>query len=337
MNADFNKIKDVLDRSAAPIIAVDSARLAVWANRAALGLIEGAALPAPAEKLIGGSANILDRTGPLGPIEFTAGLLAGKRGFLAELGGGLLIFVQAGEKGLGGANRDIKTLSSAAHDLKNPIGAICGYADALIDTPIGDGLSEKQLSIIDKIRTAASRSIAMVRNYQFLGEMHKNTPPNGDARADLNRIAARAVEHLSKEHKLTPKVELNLARGPLFAKMDAQGLEKSVSCLVDNALSYTPPDGEIIVSSEEQPQEVRLIVANSPTFIPDAEKEIIFTRFGRGSAARGRIGAGLGLYIAKNVVEAAGGSLDFESSEGLGTRFTIRLPKCGTADTFSGD
>lgn len=331
MKSDDLKISEELRRSSLPILSLEPSGSIAWANEAALPFIGSLNLPCSAEVLLG-DRNLVSAAGPQF-LEIQSGPLAGMSGIAVKLGeyrgsgSSCLIFLYPRGKGITDFSRAVETLSSAAHDLKNPIGAICGYADALLDTPAGSGMNDKQLGILDKIRGAASRSIAMVRNYQFLGEMEKKFLPHALSSSDLNQAAARAVDHLTKEHKLTPRIELNLASGPLLARIEYPSLEKAIFGLIDNALLYTPPNGEITLSSNETADEVHLSVANSPTFIPDEDKALLFKRFGRGAAGRGKIGAGLGLYIAKHVIDAAGGSLDFESAEGRGTIFSIRLPR----------
>ncbi len=102
----------------------------------------------------------------------------------------------------------------------------------------------------------------------------------------------------------------------------------AIQNLIDNAIKYTPPKGEIVVSLKQIEKEVEFLVKDSGVGIPKEQQKRIFTKFFR-SANVIRMetdGSGLGLFIAKNIIEVHGGKIWFESEEGKGSTFYFTLP-----------
>jgi two-component system phosphate regulon sensor histidine kinase PhoR len=99
--------------------------------------------------------------------------------------------------------------------------------------------------------------------------------------------------------------------------------------LMSNAIRYTPQGGEIFLSADESESGVRLKVADNGMGIPEDDLPYIFERAYRGDQAREQSQGetGLGLAIAKSLVEAQGGKIDVESELGKGTKFTILIPE----------
>jgi signal transduction histidine kinase len=97
-----------------------------------------------------------------------------------------------------------------------------------------------------------------------------------------------------------------------------------LSNLVDNAVKHSPRGGTVVVRLDEAQDRLRLAVVDEGPGIPPAERERIFERFYRGSSTAP--GLGLGLYLARELVHAMGGSIQVESEPGRGATFTVELP-----------
>jgi len=113
---------------------------------------------------------------------------------------------------------------------------------------------------------------------------------------------------------------------------DPELLRLAVSQLVDNACKYSHPDSPVVLSIERQPHSIAVRVSNRGRSIPPHEKDQIFERFQRGDEARQLVpGSGLGLYVARKIAIAHGGSLDLETDkapeEGATFRLTIPTPE----------
>ncbi|MFN2285755.1 MAG: sensor histidine kinase, partial [Anaerolineae bacterium] len=113
---------------------------------------------------------------------------------------------------------------------------------------------------------------------------------------------------------------------PVFANADQ--MQAVVRNLLDNAIKYTPPNGTIVLSATASRREVQIAVADSGPGIPPEALPRIFDRFYRVDKARSRKlgGAGLGLSLVKDVVEAYKGRVEVQSAVGQGSRFTLHLP-----------
>jgi signal transduction histidine kinase len=115
------------------------------------------------------------------------------------------------------------------------------------------------------------------------------------------------------------------------AAMDTRRIQRVLYNLLQNAMRHTPADGSIFIRAKEAGSEVEVSVEDTGEGIAPEEMPHIFERFHRKDQARSRAsgGSGLGLSIAKGIVEAHGGRIWVESVVGRGTRFTFTLPKAG--------
>ncbi|HWX08650.1 MAG TPA: ATP-binding protein, partial [Gaiellaceae bacterium] len=109
---------------------------------------------------------------------------------------------------------------------------------------------------------------------------------------------------------------------------DASRMGQVLDNLISNALKYTQDGGKVSLTATRSGESALIEVADSGIGIPAAEQDQIFERFFRTSNAQfaGIPGTGLGLVVTRGIVEAHGGTLDFESTEGIGTTFRIVMP-----------
>jgi len=103
-------------------------------------------------------------------------------------------------------------------------------------------------------------------------------------------------------------------------------LGQTANNLLDNALKYTPPGGHVVLTATADPPWAVFSVTDDGPGVPAAEREAIFRRLYRGDASRSERGMGLGLSLAKAVVESHGGTVAVGDAPGGGACFTVRLP-----------
>ena len=216
--------------------------------------------------------------------------------------------------------------ADVAHELRTPLhilqGNIEGVLDGVYEPTTGHMtamLDETKLlaRLVDDLQTLASVEAGQL-------PLHRQTLPAADLLEDAATRFAAAAADAGVTLKVHPGDD-----SPDVA-VDPDRLHQALSNLVANALRHTPAGGRITLSVERAASGVELAVTDTGTGIDAAELPFIFDRFRRGDRARGRGGSGLGLPIARRLIEAHGGTITVDSVVGQGTRFVIWLPEAGS-------
>lgn len=217
-----------------------------------------------------------------------------------------------------------------AHDLRTPTSVLLGYTEGLADgkfqgsPAVYASMHEEALHLrhlIDDLRTLSLADA---------GELPLTRQPC-DPRALLERTAtAHAV--LATSNGVT--LQVTAADDLPSVDADPERIAQVLGNLVTNALRHTPPGGRVTLSADAVPGNVQLVVADTGAGIAEADLPSIFERHFRADEARSTAGgaSGLGLAIARSLVEAHGGSISVESELGAGSRFTVRLPVVGSLE-----
>jgi signal transduction histidine kinase len=223
-------------------------------------------------------------------------------------------------------------LAILGHDLRNPLNAIGMSAQVLA---MADGLDAETAAVARQVSTSAAAMGRMVADLlDFTGTGLGGAMPLSPAAADLGRVCGEVVDETRAAHP--GRAVRFAARGDLTGEWDAARLRQVVSNLLGNAVQHAAADaGPIDVSAEEDGPGVRVAVRNGGPPIPADALPTIFDPLvradapGPGGRARPRRpgSLGLGLYIAREVAAAHGGTIGVESSAEAGTTFTVRLPR----------
>jgi signal transduction histidine kinase len=212
-------------------------------------------------------------------------------------------------------------IANAAHELRTPLTNLQGYLEAL-----RDGVIEPDRATFESLLDEAERLVRLSRSLDTLA-----AGDAGDQAAlvDLDLAATiRSAVELARPAARSAGLELTVdLPETLAARGDADQLAQVVGNLLQNAVRYTPHGGEISIRAERRPADVLVSVSNSGDGIPAADLPHVFERFYRVDKSRDRAhgGAGIGLAIVRQLVEAAGGAVGAESREGT-TRFWFSLP-----------
>ncbi len=237
-------------------------------------------------------------------------------------------------------------LASAAHELKTPLAVIKGYYDLLLSGSLGK-LTDKQSDILQESKESCERLVRLVSmflNYSALesGKLVLHLREN-DLRDCLSELATRWHEAFQRKHvRLETILNSDL---PIF-KFDYQKVQQTVANLLDNALKHTPSGGHVVLrvdvhfwerrSAEElqsverrrervpQSNSIRVSVSDTGRGIASEHHQEIFEDFVR--VDRTSSGMGLGLAIAKRLVQAHRGKIWVESEPRRGCIFTFLLP-----------
>ncbi len=217
-------------------------------------------------------------------------------------------------------------VANASHELRTPLTAIRGFAETLREGAVNDPESAK--GFLDVILRHARRLQALVDDLADLsrleGEEHQLELEPVAVGVLLDEVA-RGLESQSKAKGLKVICSGFDDAPPVIAERRA--LEQVLVNLVDNAIKYTPEDGEVRVSIMVEGGDVIIEVANSGPGIPAKHLPRVFERFYRVDAGRSRAlgGTGLGLSIVKHLVAKIGGGITVDSGGGW-TRFRLRVP-----------
>lgn len=210
-----------------------------------------------------------------------------------------------------------------AHDLRTPLSVISGYAEAL-----NDGKLPGSPEVYNILYQEAQHLSRLVEDLRLL-----SLADAGELTLNLQAVSPRALlERLVSRHAVSAQqneVTLRLEAEPDLppARMDAERMTQVLDNLITNAFRYTPRGGEIVLSAKAVGTGVVFRVRDTGSGIAPEDLPHIFDRFYRGDKSRSQNGeSGLGLAIAKSIVEAHGGSITAESAPGQGTTITIFLP-----------
>lgn len=212
------------------------------------------------------------------------------------------------------------------HDIKSPLHVVIGSADMLLEE-MKEGANGRGPALIRNLIDSALMINSLVVNYldftriEAIGmSLNKKSVLVGDI---LTRMHRR-YETSAQRRGLT--FELRLADVLPSVDGDPVALERIFANLLSNALKFTPRGGRVTLNAHAGDRGLVVTVANTGPGIMPAEIPLIFAKYQRAESTAGQDGAGLGLFIAKSLVEAHGGRIDVYSDPGRETRFEVFLP-----------
>jgi two-component system, OmpR family, sensor kinase len=215
-------------------------------------------------------------------------------------------------------------LLSVSHELKTPLTAIRGYAEAVAE----DAIEPDEAA--ETIVREAARLERLVRDLLDLARMNKSEFSVHSELIDLAGVAREVATRYDAQSRAFDVTLEAFAPVPAPAIGDADRTVQIVSNLVENALRVTPPGGAVRIVAEEGKVAVEDTGPGlQPEEVPRAfERFFLYDRYGDERA----VGSGLGLAIVKTLAEGMGGSVDVESDPGRLTRFVVRLPSTPTRE-----
>ena len=208
-------------------------------------------------------------------------------------------------------------MADVSHELRTPLTVIRGEADIALR---GEKKPEEYRQALNMVREAATHTARLVDDLLFVARHEAGETRLDLAEADLLTILQSVIGTNGAGATVTSSLEQ--------AKMrcDAGRIRQALLILLENAQHYG--GGKIEVRVDESPDGFRIAVEDDGPGLSDADKENAFERFFRGSNAAERYGdgAGLGLPVAKSIVESHGGSISLEDREGGGLSAVVMLP-----------
>ena len=220
---------------------------------------------------------------------------------------------------------EIKEMSdNIAHDLRSPIARMRGLAEVTLTT--SKSLSEYESMAASTVEEC-DRLLDMINTMLFISKTEAGLERPSRADVDIGaliRSACELFEPTAEDKHITLNCQ---APEKTFLLGDSRMLQRMLSNILDNAVKYTPPGGEVKVSVSEANRDIVITIHDTGIGISGADLTRIFERFYRGDQSRSEPGTGLGLSLARAIARAHGGDVTVTSELNQGSTFTITLPK----------
>ena len=219
-------------------------------------------------------------------------------------------------------------LSDVAHDLKTPMTTVAGYAWALADHEVS---GEKEQEYLDRIYSKTMQMSDLLNLLFTYVKLDSEGFRLNCRKRDLGELVRKVVAEQYEELEARGvALEMDLPQEPVQFSLDELQMERVLVNLIGNAIKHNPRNITLFVEMKEEPSRIRLAIGDSGVPIEETLAEHIFDPFVQGDASRsGKSGSGLGLGIAKKIVEMHGGTITLEQRKrgGMTKAFVICLEK----------
>ena len=217
-------------------------------------------------------------------------------------------------------------LRAISHDLRTPLTSISGNAGVLMEQSKALG-EEKKQELYHLIYDDAMWLVNLTENLLSITRIENGTMNlnmQAEMMEDLFREALSHLDRKSQEHHISVDLKDDL----LMAKVDGRLIVQVIINIVNNAIKYTPPGSQIVLSAQKQGKSVAVKIADNGPGISDSAKEHLFDLFYTASQGKAdtRRGLGLGLNLCRSIVAAHGGEIHIEDNQPHGAVFSFTLP-----------
>ena len=219
-------------------------------------------------------------------------------------------------------------VANVSHELKTPLTSIKGFVETLLEGAIDD--KENNREFLRVIQEHTNRLESLINDLLDLASLEERGVSLRAQEVNFKELADKILMNFEAQLEKKEVEARNELPGNLIVNADKDKIEQVFTNLIDNAVKFNRQKGSIKIYAQELPDnKIKVIVKDSGEGIPPKDISRIFERFYRVDKARSRAmgGTGLGLSIVKHIIESHGGSIDVESSEGLGSEFSFTLPK----------
>ena len=216
-------------------------------------------------------------------------------------------------------------VADVAHELRTPLANIQGHIEAM-----QDGLLQPDAATLDTVHRQTLYLNRLISDLSLLAQTEAQELRLQLEPGSIADLAARVTDSFRPRAELqSVRLDTNLPDGLPLLNLDRLRIEQVMGNLLDNAIRYTPPGGTVTIAALSHSDGVRVVVADTGPGIPADALPHVFDRLYRVDPSRDRAtgGAGLGLTIARRLVEAHGGTVWAESEAGAGSRFGFDLPR----------
>lgn len=225
------------------------------------------------------------------------------------------------ERRVEATRRDLVT--AVSHDLRTPLASIRAMVEAIDEGVVEDEASLRRY--IHEMRRSVEQLVTMVDDLFELAQLDPAGMEAETRRAHLSEVVASAVDAVAlqaSDKRLFVVTDLNGAEGSPCSPRLVRVLQN----LLTNAVRHTPADGTIRIEARRLPQHLEVAVSDTGQGIASRDLERIFDPFFRADPSRHGAGAGLGLTLARRIVEGLGGQISADAHAANGARFSVVLP-----------
>ncbi|MBI4652653.1 PAS domain-containing protein [Candidatus Kuenenbacteria bacterium] len=218
-------------------------------------------------------------------------------------------------------------ITIAAHQLRTPLTGI-KWSLEMINTD--EITKEEQKEFLDKAYQSNERMIRLVNSLLIVSHLEEGCFVYKFSKIQMEDLIQEIIENFKIQIK-NKNIECIFDKPKILLpkiKVDLERIQMALENLIDNAIKYTPQKGKIIISLKESDNKIEVSIKDTGMGISKENQERLFTKFFRSAEALKieTSGSGLGLFIAKNIIEAHKGQIWVESEEGKGSEFHFSLP-----------
>ena len=221
-------------------------------------------------------------------------------------------------------------LSIMSHELRTPLNAIIGFSETIADEPFGPLGHEKYNEYLGDVLNSGQHLLSLVNDLLDMSRVESGKMNLKNEQIEIETLISSVIRLMSPEARMH-QVRLDARVSPGLGKVwgDERALRQVLINVVNNAVKFTDADGHVTITADESQSGSMLIqVVDTGCGIDPEKSKLVFETFEQGADgyARTHEGAGLGLSIAKALVEQHDGTISLESSPGIGTVVTLVLP-----------
>ena len=219
-------------------------------------------------------------------------------------------------------------VSMASHQLRTPLTSVKGYISMVLEGDAGK-ITKMQRQLLREAFTSSERMVHLINDFLNVSRVQTGKFMIDRRSVDLAKVVKQEVHSLettAESRDLTFK--LTVPPKPVIVQIDEGKIRQVIMNFIDNALFYSRPNTDVLVTLRVFPNEIKFEVSDHGIGVPAKQQAKLFTKFFRADNARTQRpdGTGVGLYLAKMVVDGHGGKVIFASKEGQGSTFGFSLP-----------
>lgn len=219
-------------------------------------------------------------------------------------------------------------LALASHQLRTPATGVKQYVGMLQEGYAGN-LTPEQHNLLSKAYESNERQLNTINEMLSVARADTGRLPITKSKVNLNDMLADILSEQQKDFDdRQQKLRISIPKSKIFADIDPQYFRMAVENIISNATKYTPSKGEIDVTLQKKKSSIVVMVEDTGVGIPERHYPLLFKKFSRipNDMTNQVSGTGIGLYLAKHIIEAHKGTLTFSSEAGVGSTFKISVP-----------